>query len=174
MSTRKGVINTTLLFCEKFLVLLLNFSLVIILARNLSQDQFGEYASVIAFSSLFLPLTTLGLNNLVSKYFIKFPKAHYFYFNASLRIRFVGAISALLIGIPCAFFIYNQTLDIVLIVILLFAQAFNIFNLVEYYFLSRQQVSNTLPYRVIIKLLIRFLLIVAAFTQVSNLILISI
>ena len=174
MNAKKSLENAFRLFCEKGLILFLNFLLVILLARNLDQEQFGTYTSIIAFSSLFLPLTTLGLNNLISKYFIKFPHAHYFYLNAAIRIRICGALLALGIGIFIALFIYQNEIDIILISILLAAQLFNIFNVIEYYFLSQQRVSNTQVHRVAIRIFIRCMLIITAIQQGSNLLLISI
>ncbi len=167
MRYKKGLKNTFLLSLERVAILALNFILIIALTRSLTLEQFGTYSSLIAFASLFLPLTTLGLNNLVSKYFIKFPNAHHFYFNAALRLRLIGGVSAFAIGLAFAYFIYQEQTQIALIGLLLVMQIFNVFNLVEYYFLSQQHVSTTQKYRLTIKIIIRCLLIFAAINKAN-------
>ncbi|ATC97629.1 flippase [Pseudoalteromonas spongiae] len=164
---KKSITNTILLFCEKWLLLALNFITVILLTRYLDIKLVGTYSSILAFASLLLPFTTLGLNNLASKYFIKYPNSKHFYFCAALRIRLFGAIFAALVGIVLGFFVYGISYELQLVSILLFFQMFNIFNLVEYLFMSQQQVWKTMPYRVAIRITIKFMFLIALIYKCS-------
>jgi len=164
---KKSITNTILLFCEKWLLLALNFITVILLTRYLAIELVGTYSSVLAFASLLLPFTTLGLNNLASKYFIKYPNSKRFYFCAALRIRVFGAMFAVFIGITLAFFTYGVSYELKLVSILLFFQMFNVFNLVEYLFMSQQQVWKTMPYRVSIKITVKLIFLTALIYKCS-------
>ncbi|WP_042150714.1 MULTISPECIES: flippase [unclassified Pseudoalteromonas] len=173
MRLSKNIKNSLLLITEKIVLIGLSFLNSVLIARIAGPDFFGSYSYILSFGALFLPLTVMGLNNLTSKYFIKHPKNSHYYFLAALKVRFSGAIFSLLLGSCLAYWFFNEVAHIQAIILLLCFQVFNIFNLVEYYYLAKQKVSNTLYIRLSILLITKLVILFSIINNASLITLIA-
>lgn len=139
-----------------------SFLLGIMLARIGGKEVFGQYAYIVSFVSLFSPLCIMGLNNITTKYVVKRPDNSHFYVKSILMIRGLGASASLVLG---GIFIYlsSETINLSqeMICLLLF-QFFQLFYAIEYFYLAKNQVHQTLSVRLlafIISTLLKFLVI---------------
>lgn len=146
--------NSLLLIGEKIIVLGTAFFTSVLLARVAGPEIFGQFSYITSFVALFIPLTVMGLNNIATKYFVKYPKHSHHYFLTALMIRLIGAISCIIIGCTSAYAVDVTSEQLNYIFILLILQSFTLFYLVEFYFLAKKQVLNTLIIRLTIIILI--------------------
>lgn len=148
MSTFSGIKNSALLIAEKCILLSLSFFNSVLLARVGGPDIFGQYAYILSMAGLFLPLSMMGLNSLITKYVAKYPKNAHYYLKSALIVRFLGALLSILIGLILVFFLNSEnSLNIMILIIL---QSFTMFYVIEFYFLAKQQVSLLLKIRLLI------------------------
>jgi len=140
--------NSLFLMSEKVYLLGLAFLINLLLARLVGPEQYGKYAYVLSFASLFLPLCVMGVNNIASKYFVKYPNNSHHYLLSSLAIRCFGAILSLVIAVIILTLILKNESDFKLILILITLQCFTLFNVIEFYFLSKNQAVQAIKVRV--------------------------
>lgn len=145
MTTSKAIKNSALLIIERLSIMALSFLNAVLLARMAGVELFGQYSYLMAFVLLFSPCYALGLNNIVTHYFIRYPNNSHYYFLAAVWLRCLGALFAVVVGSICAFWFMPDMA--VFAVILLVLQSASIVNLVEFYFLSKERVFITLRLR---------------------------
>ncbi|MDP5213579.1 flippase [Pseudoalteromonas tunicata] len=162
-SSRVGAILITF----KIATLALSFFTNILFARTLGTEIYGQFAYVTSFAALFTPFAIMGLNNIVSKYFVRYPKFTHHHFVASLKIRLLGAIIAFVTGSLIAFSITDKN-QAIAITVLLFGQICIAFYVIEFYFLSKHQafLSNLTQFGA---LLISNIIKITAITMGANL-----
>ena len=149
MHLSKSARNSALLIAEKILLIGFGFIVSILLARKGGPDLFGQYAYITSFASIFAPLCIMGLNNIVTRYVVKYPSNSHYYVSSAIRIRLWGAFAAIIIGSVCAFAFGNNQ-NTTLIFLLLICQASNALLVYEYFYLGKQQVYKTLRIRVLV------------------------
>jgi PST family polysaccharide transporter len=147
MSLSINVKNSLLLISEKIIILGMAFLTSVLMARIAGPDFFGQYAYITSFVALFIPLSVMGLNNIATKYFVKFPKHSHHYFLTALLLRAIGAFSCIFLGVLSAYLTGVSTDQLSYIFVLLILQSFTLFYIVEYYFLAKKQVIYTLKIR---------------------------
>lgn len=160
MSLSINVKNSLLLISEKVIVLGMAFLTSVLLARVAGPEIFGQFSYITSFVALFMPLCVMGLNNIATKYFVKYPKHSHHYFLTALTIRAFGALGCIVIGTFSAYIIGVSQEQLLYISILLFLQSFTLFYLVEFYFLAQKQVVYTLTIRLFVIVLMNSLKIV--------------
>ncbi|MAC84986.1 MAG: hypothetical protein CL624_12730, partial [Arcobacter sp.] len=139
MSTFSGIKNSALLITEKCILLGLSFFNSVLLARVGGPEVFGQYAYILSMAGLFLPLTIMGLNNIVTKYIVKNPNNAHYYLKSAIIIRLYGALLAIALGLLLTLIISNPNNTYILLLITL--QSFSAFYAIEFFFLAKQQVS---------------------------------
>ncbi|MDW7549413.1 flippase [Pseudoalteromonas sp. McH1-7] len=157
---RKLFINSALLIIERFVVLFFSFASALLMARYAGTELFGRFSTIVAFGSLFLVFTQMGLNNISSKYFTLYPHNSAFYLNASLLVRFIFAV----LIIPIAYVLGWLTLtptDAYLVALLVALQVGNAATVIEFFFIAKQSITATLVPRVVIKVACKIALLVA-------------
>lgn len=155
MSTFSGIKNSALLITEKCILLGLSFFNSVLLARVGGPEVFGQYAYILSMAGLFLPLTIMGLNNIVTKYIVKNPNNAHYYLKSAIIIRLYGALLAIALGLLLVLIISNPNNTYILLLITL--QSFSAFYVIEFFFLAKQQVSVLLKIRLIILLVLNSL-----------------
>lgn len=150
MSLSINVKNSLLLISEKIIILGMSFLTSVLMARIAGPVIFGQYAYVTSFSALFIPLCAMGLNNISTKYFVKYPKHSHYVFLSALFLRVIGALACIILGSVCAYFLGIENDQLTYIVLLLVLQSFSLFYLVEFFYLAKKQVSYTLKIRLVI------------------------
>ncbi len=137
--------NSTLLIGEKLIVLGLAFLTTVLMARIAGPLFFGQFSYITSFVSLFLPLCVMGLNNITTQYFVKYPKHSHHFLLTALALRTLGALLCMLIGVLCAYFLDRDNVGY--IAILLVLQSFSFLFVIEFYYLSKELVKHTLKIR---------------------------
>ncbi|WP_448213055.1 flippase [Colwellia sp. MEBiC06753] len=152
MKLSKNAQNSALLIAEKIITIGLAFLVSVLLARIGGPTLFGDYSYMLSFAAIFAPLCVMGLNNIVTKYVVKYPNNSHFYVKSALIVRFAGSILAIILG-SASLILFNQnsTLDWPIFSLILF-QSFNILLVYEYYFLAKQNVLGPLKIRLAITL----------------------
>ncbi|WP_057830660.1 flippase [Colwellia sp. TT2012] len=150
MSLSINVKNSLLLISEKVIILGMSFLTSVLMARIAGPEVFGQYAYITSFTSLFIPLCAMGLNNISTKYFVKYPKHSHYVFLSALFLRSIGALICIVLGGISAYLLGIKDEQLTYILLLLVLQSFSLFYLVEFFFLAKKQVSYTLKIRLAI------------------------
>ncbi|WP_462164585.1 flippase [Pseudoalteromonas xiamenensis] len=153
--------NIAILFLEKVVVLAIGFATTILLARSLGPEKFGLYSLVLASGFLLLPFTQVGLNNLCGKYFNLYPNNVHHFFKAALLVRVTFSILAILLSFYLAEINDELKVEKASLLLLVFLQSFNCFNLIEFIYLSKGLTKQTSIIRVTAKFLSRAMLLFA-------------
>lgn len=153
--------NSFLLITEKIILLGLTFLTTILMARIAGPEFFGEFSFIISFVALFVPLCSMGLNSITTKYFLLYPKHNHIHFKTALILRAVGAIFCVLIGSLSAYIILPANENLTHIITLLTLQCFTFLYLVEHYFLAKKKVAYTLKVRLTFCILISITKVIA-------------
>jgi PST family polysaccharide transporter len=153
MTLSINIKNSLLLISEKIILLGMTFLTTVLMARVAGPELFGQYAYITSYVALFIPLCAMGLNNIASKYFVKYPKHSHHFFLSALFLRAMGALACIIIGTISAYFLEVTSEQFHYIITLLILQSFTLFYLVEYFFLAKKQVTYTLLIRLTVVLL---------------------
>jgi len=174
MQQPKKIKHSALLVLEKFITIGLAFIANVLLARQMGPTVFGEYMYILSMAGLFVPLCIMGLNNIVSKLVAGSPTNSHFYIKSALIIRALGAFTALTVGTLITWTVVDSDVSQVSITALLALQCFQVFYVIEYFYLINNQSTKTLRLRLPIILIINLLKIFAIFnnTTVQTLVLI--
>jgi len=146
--------NSLLLISEKIIILGMAFLTSVLLARVAGPEIFGQFSYITSFVALFAPLCVMGLNNIATKYFVKYPKHSHHYFLTALTIRFFGAFICITSGSISAYLLGIESQQLTFIITLLALQSFTLLYLVEFYFLAKRQVIYTLTIRLTVVILL--------------------
>lgn len=139
----------------------------VLLARYWGPELFGQFSYILSFCALFLPLTAMGLNNIVSQCFIKYAKHSDHYLKSALIIRLAGALMAVIIGYVLAGSFAHSQENLTNIVIFLTMQSFCAFYLIEFYFLATHNVQATQRIRLITILIVNVVKLIAILNHVD-------
>jgi O-antigen/teichoic acid export membrane protein len=100
-------INSSLawVFADKFFRLILILASEILLARYLGPEKFGIYSYIIAIYSLFLAVSSFGLDNNLVKDLIHFPDQHHLLITSGVLIKLVAGFCAYFIATIWAYYL---------------------------------------------------------------------
>ena len=149
MTIASSTKNSSLLIGEKIIVLGIAFLNNVLLARLAGPEVFGQYNYILSYVAIFIPFCSMGINHISSKYFIRYSNNSHHYLSSALILRAIGAIIGFLTCILLSLIIRINETDLTLILILLLFQCSSIFNLIEYYFLAKNNVAITLKVRLL-------------------------
>ncbi|MEW6983279.1 flippase [Colwelliaceae bacterium 6471] len=152
MTFSKSINNSALLIIERVITIGLAFITGVFLARVAGPDVFGEYAYILSFAGLFAPLCFMGLNNITTKYVVKYPRNSHHYVKSALLIRGMGAVFSIILGLFLINLLNEKASLNSQILTLLILQSTQLFYVFEYYFLANNQVLPTLKIRLTVLL----------------------
>lgn len=156
--------NSLLLIFERVILLGLSFANSILLARLAGPKLFGEFSYIVSLAGIFAPLAVMGLNNIITKYVVKYPKNSHYYIASALKIRFVGAA----IAIICAAVLSSLTeSNNALVVLLVTMQGFTVFYVLEFFYLAKKKVTLLLKIRLTALTITNFLKLLAILNSLS-------
>ena len=133
-SFKKYFVNTSWLFLERILRILVSFVVTIFVVRYLGPKEFGLYSYALSFFWLFGSLSTLGLEAITTKEIVKYPDKKDEINGTVFFLRIAGSISAIIIIAVVLFLAGEETYSAVLILILSGSFLFQSFSVIEYYF----------------------------------------
>jgi len=149
---RKYFANTSWLFGEKILRMVVGLFVGIWVARYLGPEQFGLLSYAQSFVGLFAAIATLGLDGIVVRELVKDQKKSNELMGTVFWLKLFGAFTVLLILAIAIHLTSNDTYTNTLIFIIASATIFQSFNVVDIYFQSRV-LSKYVVYANVISLL---------------------
>jgi len=157
-----NVKNSLLLIVEKVVLLGLGFINNILLARLAGPDLFGEFSYVVSFATIFSPFAVMGLNNIITKYIVKYPANSHYYIKSALLIRLLGAIISLCIATLVCLLAFNlDHHQAGLIIMLVAMQSFTFLYVLEFFYIAKKQVSQLVKLRLVTITLINIAKLIA-------------
>ncbi len=140
-SFKKYFKNTSWLFTEKILRILISFVVTILVVRYLGPKQFGMLSYAISFYGLFSAISILGLESISIRELVKYPERRDNVLGSVFLLRLVGGIAAI-IFIALTLFISNEPTDISILILIISTSAiFQSFSVVDYYFRAEVKVK---------------------------------
>jgi len=129
--------NTSWLFFEKILRMVVGLFVGIWVARYLGPEQFGLFSYAQSFVGLFLAFATLGLDGIVIRELVKDENRRDELLGTAFWLKLMGAFAVLLLLFSAVPFTSNEGETNLLIFIIASATIFQSFNVVDMYFQSK-------------------------------------
>ncbi len=133
---KKYLENTSWLFAEKIIRLLITFFVGIYIIRYLGPDDFGLLSYALSFAGLFFAISTLGLDSIVVRELVKEPQKREALLGSVFTLRIAGAVMAITLTAIAAMFSGEDTFTLILILIIAASTIFQSLGVVEQYFQS--------------------------------------
>ncbi len=129
--------NTSWLFGEKILRMVLGLFVGIWVARYLGPEQFGLFSYAQSFVGLFTAFATLGLDGIVVRELVKDEARRDELIGTAFWLKFIGAIVVLFILGIAVNFKSNDHATNIIVFIIASATVFQAFNVVDFYFQAK-------------------------------------
>lgn len=149
--------NTSWLFGEKILRMIVGLFVGIWVARYLGPEQFGLFSYAQSFVGLFSAIATLGLDGIVVRELVKDETRKNELIGAAFWLKLIGAFAVLVILALAVNFTSNDQYTNILVFIIASATIFQSFNVIDIYFQSKVM-SKYVVYANIISLLVSSML----------------
>jgi len=145
--------NTSWLFGEKILRMVVGLFVGIWVARYLGPEQFGLFSYAQSFVGLFTAIATLGLDGIVVRELVKDESRRDELIGTAFWLKLIGAFGVLVILAIAVNFTSNDHYTNMLVFIIASATIFQSFNVIDFYFQSKVM-SKYVVYANVISLLI--------------------
>jgi len=129
--------NTSWLFAEKILRMIVGLFVGIWVARYLGPEQFGLLSYAQSFVGIFTAIATLGLDGIVVREIVNHPTKDNELLGTAFVLKLFGALATLLILVVAIHFTSNDSYTNMLIFIIASATIFQSFNVVDMYFQAK-------------------------------------
>lgn len=136
-SFKKYFFNTSWLFSEKILKVVLGFVVVVAVTNYLGAKDFGLYSYALSFTGIFSVIASLGLDNILTRELIKSPEKKKILLGTSFILKISGAFVVLILLVIVLLVIENSTFTRALILILAASTIFQSFFVIEFLFQSQ-------------------------------------
>lgn len=129
--------NTSWLFVEKIFRLIVGIFVWIWVARYLGPQQYGLFSYVQSFVALFAVISTLGLDGIVVRELVKYPKKQDELLGSAFLLKLIGAFLTLILLVIAVNLTSNDKFTNSLIFIIGSATIFQAFNVIDFYFQAK-------------------------------------
>jgi len=129
--------NTSWLFAEKILRMVVGLFVGVWVARYLGPEHFGTFSYAQSFVGLFSVIATLGLNGIVVRELLKYPQKESELLGTAFILKLFGAVSTLVILYLAVVFTSNDNYTNSLIFIIASGVVFQSFNVIDFYFQAK-------------------------------------
>jgi len=129
--------NTSWLFAEKILRMVVGLFVGIWVARYLGPDRFGLLSYAQSFVGLFVVIAGLGLDGIAVREMVKSPEKEQKILSTVFILKLIGALFTLLILAAAVMLTSNDNYTNMLIFIIASAVVFKSFNIIDLYFQAR-------------------------------------
>ena len=129
--------NTSWLFAEKILRMVVGLFIGVWVARYLGPEEFGLFSYAQSFVGLFTAIATLGLDGIVIRELVKDESRRDELLGTAFYLKLVGAFLVLMLLAITVTFTSNDATTNSIIFIIASATIFQSFNVVDIYFQSR-------------------------------------
>ncbi len=138
-SFRKYFANTSWMFAERVIKLLLSFFIGIFLVRYLGPEQFGVLAYAVSFALLFASIANFGLENILVRELVKYPEERNAILGSSFFLRIIGSIAVILTTVIAVNLNGEDSRTALLIYLVSAGTVFQAFHVIEFYFQGKVQ-----------------------------------
>ena len=136
--------NTGWLFGDRILRMGAGLVVGVWVARYLGAEEYGLFNYAFAFVSLFTPIFTLGLDDVVIRHLVRESSDKEEVLGTTFSLKLIGGIVSVLLAVSCIFFLeVNNTLTIWLVAILAMTGIFRAGDTIELWFQSQVQSKYT-------------------------------
>jgi len=129
--------NTSWLFAEKILRMVVGLFVGIWVARYLGPEQFGLFSYAQSFVGLFTTIATFGLDGIIVRELVKDENRANELIGTAFFLKLIGALVVLLILTVAINFTSNNNYTNTLIFIIASATIFQSFNVIDFYFQAK-------------------------------------
>ncbi|MCF6201761.1 MAG: oligosaccharide flippase family protein, partial [Hydrogenimonas sp.] len=129
--------NTSWLFAEKVLRMIVGLFVGVWVARYLGPEQYGLLSYAQSFVGLFAAIATLGLDGIVVRELVKHPEKESELIGTAFGLKIVGAFAVLLLLGIAIHFTSNDHNTNLLVFIIASAVIFQSFNVIDIYFQAK-------------------------------------
>ena len=126
--------NTAWLFSEKLLRIIAGLAVGIWVARYLGPEKYGILAYAESFVAIFAAFISLGLNNLLVRELLNNEDERDVLMGSAFWIKFLGGLTQLLLIVIISYFIGNDPVTNLMIIIIAVASIFQSLNVITFYF----------------------------------------
>lgn len=161
---KKYFTNTSWLFIEKVLKLIISFFVNIYIIRYLGPKDFGILSYAVSFVGLFAAIATLGLDNILVRELVRFPDEKENLLGSAFSLKLLGAVLSILFISITLLIISETKFDVLLIYIISASTIFQTFNVIDLFFQAKVEIKYSAYaqfYALIFSSLIKILLIIA-------------
>lgn len=145
--------NTSWLFGEKILRMIVGLFVGIWVARYLGPEQFGLFSYAQSFVGLFTAIATLGLDGIVVRELVKNENRKVELISTTFWLKIIGTIGVFIVLAIAINFTSNDSYTNTLVFIIASATIFQSFNVIDFYFQSKV-LSKYVVYSNMISLLV--------------------
>lgn len=134
---KKYFANTSWLFFEKIIRMIVTFVVGILIIRYLKPEEFGLLSYAMSFVGIFASISSLGIDNILTRELVKTPDQRDVLLGTAFSFKIIGAgisIILLLAIIPLA---ANDFLTNMMIITIALSTIFQAFNVIDFYFQSK-------------------------------------
>ena len=136
-SFKKYFKNTSWLFIEKIIRVIIGAFVIISITNYLGPSDFGLYSYALSFAGIFTVISTLGIDQILTRELIKEPGKNNTLLGTGLGLKLIGAIISILLIAIAIFFTSTDRLTNLLIFIIAASPIFQAFNVVDFFFQSK-------------------------------------
>jgi O-antigen/teichoic acid export membrane protein len=134
---KKYLSNTSWLFAEKIIRMVVGFSVGVWVTRYLGPERLGILSYAQSFVFLFSAFATLGLNGIVVRELVKHPDKRDVLLGTSFVLKFGGALIALTFLSLAIYFTDTESSTAIIVMLIGSATVFQAFNVIDFYFQSQ-------------------------------------
>jgi len=128
--------NTSWLFIEKIIRIMISIFMSVWIARYLGPEQFGLLSYVQSFVGLFSAISILGLDSIVVRELVKYKDNQNILLGTAFLLRIIGAFAMIFIITIAMYFTSNNQYTNILIYIIASATILQSFNVIDMFFQS--------------------------------------
>jgi len=134
---RRYFANTSWLFAEKILRMLVGLVVGVWVARYLGPERYGLFSYAQSFVGLFAVVATLGLDSILVRELVKDESKRDILLGTTFRLKLLGAGAVLLLLAATVQFTSNDGYTNALVFLIASATVFQSFNVIDLYFQSK-------------------------------------
>jgi len=136
-SFKKYFTNTSWLFFEKIIRLVVTFIVGILIIRYLAPNEFGLLSYAMSFVGIFAAVSSLGIDSILTRELVKSPDQRDLLLGTAFTFKLLGAAISIILLLTVLPFMANNALTNIMILIIASATFFQSFNVIDFYFQSR-------------------------------------
>lgn len=136
-SFKKYFKNTSWLFVEKIIRVILGAFVIISITNYLGPSDFGLYSYALSFAGIFTVISTLGIDSILTRQLIKNPDKKNMLLGTGFGLKIIGAIISILLLAVAVVFTSQDRATNILIFVIAAAPIFQSFNVVDFFFQSK-------------------------------------